>query len=90
MSSNAEISSDTQDVLDCLLEDSESEVHHEQMDNVEIPRIDNDVSQYCEGAHQSDRARLEKFVFVLFFKVHVVLPLLVLISYIIFRLTFHL
>ncbi len=85
MTSNAETSSYTQDVHDCLLEDSALEVLHDQMDNVEFPWIDNDVNQYCGDAHQSDRARLEKFVFVSFSYDFVVLPLLVLISSIIFR-----
>ncbi|KAI1006583.1 hypothetical protein K3495_g1633 [Podosphaera aphanis] len=59
MTSNAETSSYTQNVHDCLLEDSALEVIHDQVDNVEFPWIDNDVIQYCGDAHLSDRARLE-------------------------------
>ncbi|KAI0994562.1 hypothetical protein K3495_g13618 [Podosphaera aphanis] len=74
MTSDAETSSYSHDVLDCLLEDFAPEVLHDQMDNVEFPWIDNDVNQYCEDAHKSDRARLEKFVFVSFSDDFVVLP----------------
>ncbi|KAI1000408.1 hypothetical protein K3495_g7788 [Podosphaera aphanis] len=62
MTSNAETSSYTQDVHDCLLEDSAPEVLHDQMDNVEFLWSDNDVNHFCGDAHQSDRSRLEKFV----------------------------
>ncbi|KAI0995121.1 hypothetical protein K3495_g13060 [Podosphaera aphanis] len=76
MTSNAETSSYTQDVHDCLLEDSVLEVFHKKMDNIEFPGIDNDVNQYCGDAHQSDRARLGKFAFVSFSNDIVVLPLI--------------
>ncbi|KAI1007749.1 hypothetical protein K3495_g487 [Podosphaera aphanis] len=44
MTTIAETTSYTQDVHDCLFEDSALEVLHHQMDNVEFPWIDTDVN----------------------------------------------